>query len=424
MELFKSNKWQTLIALFFVLLYGCENNDPELLFNEVPSVRVQNKIDEVKTLLQDSENGWKVTYFTDTTQLGGYTFLFNFISDNEVKMDSDFGTPDPSKISLYDVTLGSTVKLSFTSKNVIHELSDGANFPNEDFRGQGYRGGFEFLFSSKDGEDLIFRVNRDRSNYLRFKKASLQDWTDISKNKDIITHLNNSSRHLGYQIAGKAYNFSYDENTRFSTSRENKDSLNFGVAYTPKGVTVSPPIVVNGIKYSEFTLDKSKNELVSLDGNFTIIIVSNPINVNLTWDILVDNTNVSSSFVTIFNQIIAANITRWTHTVGDRISIGTTTINGATTQGIRLTSIPLLTSGFFFARYNLSFGGILGEPSFLNISKAGGDFNWRFFPHFEPFVDFITNNAPYRTEPTPLVNPTEVKLISTKDPNVWFIIKR
>jgi hypothetical protein len=270
MKNFKIKTYQLLIA-FFLLIVSCQDNgDTELLFEDTPTVRVAKTIKELKESLQKSENGWKITYFTDNTQLGGFTFLFDFTSDSEVKMDSDFGTPDANKTSLYDVTLGSTVKLSFTTKNVIHELSDGGNFPDAALRGQGYKGSFEFLYFKKEGEDILFKSNRDRGNIIRFKKATKEDWANLAKNKNIEAKIKNdaakfkSFRYL--EVGKKIYKFTYNAARRFSTSEnlnEEKSTIKFGIGFSPTDIIINPAIDVDGSKVTNFTYNTTSDKFVA-----------------------------------------------------------------------------------------------------------------------------------------------------------------
>ncbi|MDC1162455.1 DUF4302 domain-containing protein [Tenacibaculum sp.] len=268
MKQFNSYKWYMVMALFFVSFYSCQdNNEPDLLFNDTPTNRFNKAKSDLSNLLQSSTDGWKVTYFTDNSQLGGFTFLFDFINDTEVKMDSDFGNGDPSKVSLYGLSLGSTLKLTFTSKNVIHELSDGANFPDPGLQGAGYRGDFEFLYYGTQGDDLIFRVNRDTSIYLRFQKASAQDWTDlIAKNKVSIGQMKNNLAKPPFRtlkVGEKLYSFSYNENRRFATNFDGTGNLNFGIGFNPEGITIEPAIDINGEKVNTFTYDLANDKYIA-----------------------------------------------------------------------------------------------------------------------------------------------------------------
>ncbi|OAD43113.1 DUF4302 domain-containing protein [Polaribacter atrinae] len=282
MKKIKINTCQLIVALCLFVLSSCdENNDPELLFEDTPTVRIEKSIAELKTALQGSENGWKTTYFTDDSELGGFTFLFDFISDSEVIMDSDFGTPDVSATSLYDITLGSTVKLTFTTKNVIHQLSDSNNFPDDDLRGQGYKGSFEFLYFKTEGDDILFKSNRDRDIIIRFSKASKEDWTSLtSLNKTMLetnipkNPLKSVFRNITLESGGKTtlYGFSFNEARRFATvTAISKDAvktdLSFGIAPKPTGFVVSPAIEIENVVLEEFIYNLDDDEFVAeVDG--------------------------------------------------------------------------------------------------------------------------------------------------------------
>ncbi|WP_299058741.1 DUF4302 domain-containing protein [uncultured Polaribacter sp.] len=278
---------QPILLLLFVLFFSCQdNNDPDLLFEDVPSVRFEKKQKEVRDFLISPDNGWKMTYFTDNTLLGGFTFLFDFINETEVRMDSDFGNADPARISLYDLSLGSTLKLTFTTKNVIHELSDGNNFPDNGLIGQGYKGSFEFLFSSFQGEDIIFRSNRDPSNFIRFTRATADDWLSLTtSNKIMLGNLPDDLsksvfRSMVIENEGaetKAYSFSYNENRRFVSTLTNNESgllepLNYGIAPTPLGFKANPAIKVGTVAVEDFIYDAINDAFVGQNQGVKITI--------------------------------------------------------------------------------------------------------------------------------------------------------
>lgn len=382
MKLFQIYKWQIITVLFFVLSYGCQdNNDAEPLFDEVRSVRIDNAKAELKAALQSSPNGWKITYFTDDSQLGGFTFLFNFINEGEVTMDSDFGNPDTSVTSLYDVVFGSTLKLSFTTKNVLHELSDGANFPNDSFVGQGYRGDFEFLWDSYDGDDIIFRVNRDTSNFIRFSKATADDVNDISKNMDIWESFPSTT--FGYKIGDEAATFSYDFNTRYASNIDNNETDGFGVGFTPVGITISPAIDLNGTLHSNFILSDDKRNLTSENSELVLEFLVPPIDVSLTWITEARPGIMPQSFIDVFSEAK----TLWDPSFGGGFPLGDIIELGDSNVTFAI--------GTFSAVHGLNFTGVLGEPEQLNISKGLPGLNWGFVPVFDPMVDLLVEKAPY-----------------------------
>lgn len=254
------------VAIILLLsLQSCNDNEAERVFNEVPSVRLEEQSKELQELLKSSTEGWKTTYFTDDSQLGGFTFLFKFTDNKNVEMASDFGDDDTVTASEWDVTIGSTVKLTFTTKNKIHDLSDSNNYPDGELRGQGYKGSFEFLYYGVDGDDIIFRSNRDFIE-VRFTKATPNDWVDLVKNRDNMLYIKDNPTKSVFRtlnIGDKVYNFSYDVNRRFAKNVNESTSIDFGVGFTSTGITISPALDINGDKVSEFTYDVTTDRFVA-----------------------------------------------------------------------------------------------------------------------------------------------------------------
>jgi hypothetical protein len=211
-------------------------------------------------VLLSSPFGWKAVYYTDDTQFGGFTHLFKFLADGKVAMASDFDNDVETYNSQYDIQLGSTVSLVFTTKNRIHLLSDSGNSPLA--AGKGYLGDFQFLYYGQEKGDIIFKTNRTLKE-LRFVKATAQDWLDLPKNKVMMNNMVGTStsplfRLLETNDGTKKHPFEFDFTgpTRFGTATSletgNFASLNLAVAYTPTGITVKPAVVVNGQSLTNF----------------------------------------------------------------------------------------------------------------------------------------------------------------------------
>ncbi|WP_075340503.1 DUF4302 domain-containing protein [Tenacibaculum agarivorans] len=409
MKLIKSYISIISIIIFSLLIVGCEdNNDPELLFDDTPAVRIQKDIDELRNTLKSSPDGWKINYFTGVDRgLGGFTFLFNFLNNKEVIMDSDFGNPDINRRSLYDITLGSTVKLTFTTRNVLHELSDGANFPNNDFIGQGYRGDFEFLLVSYEGDDIIFKSNRNRSNIIRFTRATADDWTNLDTHQTIMDVLANSGGSLGYDNAGNVSKFNFDSATRYATNTDGT-APDFGIAYTPTGIIISPAVEVNGIEYSEFTMSADETKFTSSDGLFSIEIIKAPIDMSQAWLTAARPGFVPQAFIDLFTAAKTTHdATFAAFPLSDIFDVGGSTLS--ITFGI----------GGTIARHGLNFSGVIGDPTLLDVSVGAPGTNWQFVPWFDPMVNYIADNAPYQVNQT---SPTRVELTSEADPTITFVL--
>ncbi|WP_417886858.1 DUF4302 domain-containing protein [Zunongwangia sp.] len=323
------NKLKTINYKFAILVllissvFSCsDDNDPEDLFEASATERVEAQKIELNQLLQSAENGWKVTYFTDdpeytnvSQQIGGYTFIFDFTDDQNVTMASDFSSETiVPKVSEFELKLGSTVKLSFVTKNYIHLLSDGYNSPTNNLSGKGYKGDFEFLYYGKEGEDLIFRSNRDQIK-LRFERASSEDWDNLSAALDKAKEFQ-LAKSFQLEVPGKegkvTYNLVYNASTRFLTNLDDSD-VSFGVAFNSDGLIVKKPIMIGDEEITDFTYDEVNNQYTASTNAGTVrIIVGDPIQVidvlsNYYFTSLAVSgsplTQSSNEFIQIYNEV-------------------------------------------------------------------------------------------------------------------------
>lgn len=271
--------YKYLIAGFLaILLTACTDTDAEQKFDQTPTERLAGRQKELSDLLLSSENGWKVVYFTDDTQLGGYTHLFKFATDGTVEMASDFDADTAIYKSEYGIQLGSTVSLVFTTKNRIHLLSESDNYPIDDLESKGYLGDFQFLYYGQENGEIIFKANRVNettgvNGELRFVKATAEDWADLSKNIDMIDNvIGDESRPLFRLLEtndGKTihqFDFTFSEITRFAEANSIEAgysvTYDMGIGYSPTGIIVSPAVEVGGQKLTDFVYN-------DLDGSFT-----------------------------------------------------------------------------------------------------------------------------------------------------------
>lgn len=253
------------VAFVAIQLVACSNSDTEQKFDETPTGRINAQSEKLNELLLSSEYGWKAVYFTDNKQLGGYTHLFKFSPGGKVSMASDFDSDTKKYDSQYEIQLGSTVSVVFTTANRIHLLSDSNSYPNDDFEGQGYLGDFQFLFYGEDKGDIVFRTNR-KFQELRFVKATAADWANLPLNlvmeKNVIGANTRPLFRLLETTDGttvRQFDFNFDKVTRFATADPItagfSESYNFGIGYSPTGMIVSPAIEIKGQKLSEFVYD-------------------------------------------------------------------------------------------------------------------------------------------------------------------------
>ncbi|MCP2025033.1 hypothetical protein L1276_000173 [Flavobacterium sp. HSC-32F16] len=262
-----------LIVLIAVIMGACTSTEADAKFDENPLERVNARKKELNDLLLSSAEGWKLVYYTDNSQLGGWTHLFKFLPDGKVDMASDFDADTGVYRSQYELQLGSTVSLVFTTANRIHLLSQSDNYPTAALLGKGYLGDFQFFYYGQENGEIIFKTNRDFKE-IRFVKATAQDWTDLEKNT--ISSDNISSKlyrllDINDGAATQHYDFDVNYDARFAVanSLETGVSKGINIAYqlTPSGITVKPEIEVKGQKLSNFIYDAATENFVAVGTN-------------------------------------------------------------------------------------------------------------------------------------------------------------
>lgn len=266
-----TNIFKSLFAIILLLqLSACSpDTDAEKIFDETPTTRLNERKAELNAALLSSEFGWKAVYFTDNTVLGGYTHIFKFAKDGSVVMASDFDTDTKKYSSQYEIQLGSTVSLVFTTANRIHLLSESDNYPIPALRSKGYLGDFQFLYYGEENGELIFKTNRNGQE-VRFVKATAQDFDDLPKNFLMIPNVIGSNvfgANRGLEIIDGTTKKTYDFNpfstvTRFTNYSDATEINEIGIGYAPNGLVISPAIVVGQQKLSNFVYN-------STNGSFT-----------------------------------------------------------------------------------------------------------------------------------------------------------
>lgn len=173
-------KASSLLVLLMLTLLACQKNEIDKLFKESPHQRVEAARANLYKELMTAENGWKFDYYPrlldGSTDSVKFTYLFKFIDSTRVvmKASNHMGIQDTSE---YDVALGSTIKLRFTTYNFIHELADAANSGKYKTGGRGAAGEFEFLYYGKEGSDLLFKTNREQKD-IRWEPGKAGSWDE------------------------------------------------------------------------------------------------------------------------------------------------------------------------------------------------------------------------------------------------------
>lgn len=265
-----------LISSLAFIGIGCETSDTEQLFDKTPNARLEDARQAIYEELQSSAYGWKLVYFPriidEAADTNRFTYLFDFIDNQHVQMEaSNHGaTRDTSE---YDVALGSTLKVRFTTYNFIHELSDAALSSSYGTGGRGAAGDFEFFYYGKDGDDILLRTNRNTTE-VRLEKAKAENW---GGNKEPLRDsLVKYFQHSNYRL--QAYhreeqlndslvriNFGQKELSLFTVSHTDTTQVSSSaIGYGVNGIIVMPALKIDDMEFYFFKWNPNERKLTAV----------------------------------------------------------------------------------------------------------------------------------------------------------------
>jgi hypothetical protein len=157
------------LFIFVFLFMAC--SDEDRIFSEASGTRSAQYLEECYSILQSSDQGWKMVYYPDTSSYGGYNFIMKFYDGNRVEMLSEFGSEIIN--SSYRIDMSQGPMLVFDTYTYIHELSKPDNNPPN-----GLTGDFEFVIQDKS-EDRLELVGRKKNEKVLLERATEQDWVNI-----------------------------------------------------------------------------------------------------------------------------------------------------------------------------------------------------------------------------------------------------
>ncbi len=274
-----------LLGFAMVSIFACSNDDDQTVFDDAPANRAAQRNDNLEGLLVGQANGYKGVYFTKNDEFGGFTFFLRFNSDGTVDMTSDFDENTGVESSSYEVRLGTTTELVFTTRNHIQKVSDPSYTP---LIGTGYKGTSVFQYFSEDNGTITFRDVRNRnsgilvlspSNFANFDADSVTSAETSLANRDAFVNSNavTAFPFLSVEADGVTteYALNYNNITLFANPLTINDDGSvsdeeFGIAFTEDGLVISPALNVNGVEIEEFIFDDTSGfEYIANVGGIT-----------------------------------------------------------------------------------------------------------------------------------------------------------
>lgn len=241
------------ILLFALVAAGVSSQSclmsQEDVFEESPTVRMTEYLDNARQVLMSPEKGWLMCYYPDKSQsYGGYSYVVKF---GLTSVDVGFElSDDPSATvsSLYSMGTDTGPTLSFdTNNDFLHYFSTPSSK-----KYQAYGGDFEFVLLEVEADHvkmmgrrsgniiMMYPMTEDMTAYFTGLKAVAEDF--------VISSMNGT---IGGVEVSASINAS-DRQVKFSASGE---SVSKAYMFTPVGISLYEPVSFGGVQVSGFDYD-------------------------------------------------------------------------------------------------------------------------------------------------------------------------
>lgn len=419
-----------LISIVFMMVFPSCLKDEKEVFTEPASARLQKVIDNYYNLLESSENGWILDYYPGGKDIkfGGFSYTVKFKDKNATVAFELSNDVSETETSLYKIIGNSGPTLTFDSYNTLLHYFTTPNSTNY----QALQGDYEFLLLSTSAtQDTIYMEGKRYGTRMKLIKLQEQSTDYLTKVQENAQTLQGDNPVLALEIDGKDIDCVADERI-FHLSYSVNDSIKEGYypwVYTNKGIRFyDNSIEIFGKELQELYFTPDRKSLVSQDKSIKLELKPSPFNMaGQRWEITMNPDKSSQALINEFektHKVNAANTISDNLPNGENLSKSMYIGKVNNKSALRFFSYTTATRGYT-VMYGMSFRfkGVAGESPQLILSPGEENLtNWTFYTHLQPFVSYIMNASPYKVEVNDTGNPTVVKLISTKDPNIWFIL--
>ena len=284
MKLLIKYKHLYFLSLFFIVLFSCSDDDGTSVFDQSPSERVAERITELRNLLVSQPNGYRAVYFPKDDERGGFTIYMKFDADGTVRQTSDFDDDSTLQNSSYEVRLGTTTELVFTTRNHITKATD-PNAVTEVINGfptgLGFFGTSVFQYFSNDNGVITFRDVRNSdtalmvlypTNFTDFDTESVESVEATYAIRQAFNEVDCATASVFDSLVlevpdgdgTKNYFLNFDFNTIFFegetiNTEEVPAPIDFGAVFTlvdgQQVISISPALEAGGNSFEDFILD-------------------------------------------------------------------------------------------------------------------------------------------------------------------------
>lgn len=251
-------KLSLLLLALPLLMTSCLKEDNEV-FGESSSKRLQQALEEARTVLRSSENGWVMDYYVgDDSSYGGYAFTVKFDS---LTVTASSELSKGASTSYYKLTTDNGPVLTFDTYNdVFHALAtpSAGNY-------EGNHADYEFQIVSATPELVVMRGRRT-NNYVYLHPLTTTSEEYLAKVANTEKKFIVAS--LSTEIDGKNVSADFDINNRqvaFYSTTDSTYSSNCAFTFTDTGVRFNAPVEAFGKTLSNLSFDPETMSFTSND---------------------------------------------------------------------------------------------------------------------------------------------------------------
>lgn len=410
----------TLVIMAICLgIHSCVSEEKDI-FDQSAAIRLQEKIKEYTELLESSEYGWTMEYYPETDlSLGGFRYFCVF-KDGQVTMTSEVGTSNypvgSEVVSLYRFIGDQGPVLTFDSYNeIFHYFSEPAGKTDTD----GFAGDYEFVAMKAEGDEIRFK-GKKHGNIMRMTRLTKPAATYLEELLEVKENLAVSRARI---LVGRK------EHKIIMLERQMMvDGITVPFVYTDKGFKLYKPVKIDEVLFQEFTLDSDEKGLSEITAD---VHIPYPTPVELAcyaraqWYF-----NLTSAEETC-PELLAMFIALKADLLANRLERLNDIYMGYSLKYPESDPNPFVfafkTTLIFWPTemiHGCEFEASNIDEVYIVKKEPGLYYQGDYIARFDPIVNLISNNSPYELELDNEDNPSSVKYTSSKNPLVWFVVKK
>ena len=258
------------LLVSFIAFNAC-TSDVDNYFPESAPERATKTVAEVKKILQEAPNGWRMEYYGDMTY-GGYNVLCQFKGDSvqiasekagknhEAGLDASGNLITETSLAHYSVNQSMGVVISFDTFNkLFHYFADPKN---EDYgeAGTGFGGDFEFRVLKYSPDSIQLQGLKHGDRIMLYPMKADMDWASYLKEVENVKNYMASSSYTllaGNDTLAEVTQYGDYHSLIFQYPDSTGEMKAYAYPYiiTPEGYKFYREIEIGGKKFTNFSKD-------------------------------------------------------------------------------------------------------------------------------------------------------------------------